>query len=242
MLGYGANMTRGLYDDALRQALDTFLTANNIAYDQTQENGITPGLQQRLLTDSRLIAFSTPVPEEVKASATAAPGMMQKIRTHFAGSTQIAGLRIPTLVIWLVSIALITACILLAIHFFAPSDENSRQKGSSKETSRESNGLLGGNGKVDFLIQYGTGTERYSCDMQRSLKIGRNVGNFPLNMEDTRISRKHCEIYYSNRNLLLRDYSSNGTLINGKPCRHGEHVLSSGDELQIGQHKITIIF
>lgn len=61
-------------------------------------------------------------------------------------------------------------------------------------------------------------------------------------MGDTRISRKHCDIYYLNRNLMLRDHSSNGTYVNGKLLLNGEHVLTSGDVLKVGHHTITIYF
>ena len=68
------------------------------------------------------------------------------------------------------------------------------------------------------------------------------MGKFPLNLEDAKISRRHCELYYLNGALMLRDYSSNGTTVNGKPVHNAECLLSSGDVIAIGNHTITITF
>jgi len=45
-----------------------------------------------------------------------------------------------------------------------------------------------------------------------------------------------------NGNLMLRDFSSYGTRINGELCHHSQHVLHSGDVIDVGDHRITIQF
>lgn len=241
-LGYGGNMTPGVYDENLRDALDLLLQINNNTYDQVQQNGITTGLQELILSNDDLIPFTTPsptpTPEEIEETLTTG----QKLRRYFTSKVNMFGLGVPMILIWLISLGLVVATVLLAIHFFVPSDNNSRRQGSSDETSREEGDALNGSGKIKFVIEYKGKSETHSYDIQRELKIGRNVGNFPLDMEDTHISRKHCIIYYSNRNLMLRDHSSNGTYVNGKLCLNGEHVLTSGDVLRVGHHTITLYF
>ncbi|MGN0802965.1 MAG: FHA domain-containing protein [Candidatus Faecivicinus sp.] len=236
-LGYGAGMTRGLYDEALRQALDSFCALNNISYDQNASNGIEPWLQQLLLEENS-VAFHTPAPDaEPTAAPTAVPGRMESLRRYFSGSSELLGLQIPTVVMWLFSLGIIACIVIIAIHFFTPSEANVNRPGSDRSTRRPRSA-----GQIEFLVEYNGLTQTYRCSIDHALKIGRNVGDFPLDLHDTLISRKHCEIYYSNRSLMLRDYSSNGTRVNGKDCSRGEYALHSGDLIQIGRHNITIKF
>jgi len=240
-LGFGMNLDPGLYNEALRSAIDEFCRFNGIEYNQGADgsNGISVELQAMLLESDALIPFSTPSPEPtVAVTASPAPAGLDAVRLHFTGSMSVGGLRIPNLVIWIVCLALVVGCIVAVIYFFVPSDDKHAE---NKSTRRGEN--TNGEGSIEFIIKYGDSVQRYRCDIERqSLLIGRGVGSFPLNMEDRGISRKHCEIYYLNRSLMLRDYSSNGTRVNNRPCSHSELLLSSGDVIEIGDHQITILF
>lgn len=226
-LGFGADMTPGVYDDSMIRAIDSFCKVNGIAYSQQNEDGISPYLQATLLESSSLKPYSS-----------GAKGFLDKIRAHFTSKANIFGLEIPMLVVWAVCLALLVGCVLLIIHFFVPNDES--KNGANVATSRNPN--LIGSGELEFLIEYDGRSKKWKCPVDHVVRIGRSVGNFPLDMEDTQISRKHCEIYYNNGSLMLRDYSKNHTIVNGRTNDHGECILSSGDKLQIGSHKITIFF
>lgn len=243
-LGYplSSGYASGIYDDATIAAIDLYCQFNNSSFDQHSDQGLSAGLQQFILEGSSNPYSSvtpTPVPT---ASPTPEPklGTGEKLRRYFAGSSSLFGLKIPTVALWLISLALIAGCVIAVIYFFSPSDAGSKRSGSEKSLRRPT-GLFGG-GRLEFTIEYRGIVQTYRCDIDHSLKIGRNVGNFPLNMEDTLISRKHCEIYYSGGSLMLRDYSSNGTRINGRDCSREEYILSSGDVIRIGNHNITIRF
>lgn len=229
----------GIYDEDLRQVIKVYCELNGYPYDQTSSNGLTPAFQSRLLEQQSVPYYEitptpavtpTPTPEPVKS-------LGDKLRDHFSDSSSLLGLQVPNIIIWLICFGLIAGCIIAAIHFFSPADPNSKRPGSDKPTRRQT-----GSGRLEFTIEYKGIVQTYRCNIDHALKIGRNVGNFPLNMQDTLISRKHCEIYYFDQSLWLRDYSSNGTRINGKICSREEYILYSGDVIQMGDHRITIRF
>jgi len=65
-----------------------------------------------------------------------------------------------------------------------------------------------------------------------SFTIGRSAGN-QLHLTGQFVSRHHALITFQNGQYVLRDRdSTNGTYVNGR--RVGEHVLRSGDRIQIG--------
>lgn len=169
-LGYGGNMTPGVYDENLRDALNLLLQLNNNTYDQVQQNGITPGLQEILFAND-LIPFTTPspspTPEEIEEKLTTG----QKMRRYFTSKVNMFGLGVPMILIWIISLGLIVATVLLAIHFFVPSEGNSRRPGSNDETSRDSGDAFSGSGKIKFTIEYKGKTTNHSCDISSELQI-----------------------------------------------------------------------
>jgi len=96
--------------------------------------------------------------------------------------------------------------------------------------------------QVKFVIQYQGSVESVRFEIDGTLRIGREMNTLPINPADHAISRKHCELYYMNDVLMLRDFSSNGTIINGNLCSHLEQIINSGDVIKIGEHTITISF
>jgi len=64
------------------------------------------------------------------------------------------------------------------------------------------------------------------------LGLGRDASN-AIQLHDTEVSRRHAEIRRAEKKYVLADLgSSNGTYVNGK--RVDQHVLTSGDEVQLG--------
>jgi predicted component of type VI protein secretion system len=56
----------------------------------------------------------------------------------------------------------------------------------------------------------------------------------------SQVSRKHCQLYESQGQLVIKDLgSSNGTIVNGKKVSD-QQILAPGDELRIGPVKFRI--
>ena len=218
-LGYIKEFSHDFYDDEVRDAVRAFTENNGLGgyYENDTEDNISPitaDLQRRIIeTDIKnLNAMPEVKPDEIP---------------YFLRTVEIAGLQIPMLVLWGVGLVVLVAGILVVIYLFMPSDK------SADKTPK---------GRVHFTIEYQGKTQVIDAEITKTLKIGRGIGNFPLNLEDTKISRKHCELYYLNQSLMLRDYSSNGTMVNGKSVHNAECLLSSGDVILIGEHTITVKF
>ena len=245
-LGYLSNYTPGVYSWELRDAIDLFCKFNKIAYDQSapENNGISPIFQQMLFNeDKQWTPFTTPEPViEVTPTPepSVEPGKLDKIRTYFLGTVSVGGIGIPTLALWILCLLIIILCIVMAVHFFVPSKKSSEN--SSSAVTRFSASRSPAATHVDFYIECDGGQWTHAADLGPAVKIGRNIGSFPLQLSDTQVSRKHCEIYNMNGSIMLRDYSGNGTLINGRMCHHTEYVLTSGDVLEFGRHRVTVIF
>ena len=73
---------------------------------------------------------------------------------------------------------------------------------------------------------------------QETLTIGRNPA-LDLFLDGEGIDRSHCELrgYYGA--FTLTDSSDTGTYVNGR--RVVEHVLASGEEIAVGDHKIQVL-
>ena len=97
-------------------------------------------------------------------------------------------------------------------------------------------------GEMVFTVDYNGKTCVYREQINNYVRIGRATDKFPLDLSDKGISRKHCEIYMKAGKLMLRDFSSNGTFVNGELCHHAERALYSGDMLKVGDHRITVQF
>lgn len=73
---------------------------------------------------------------------------------------------------------------------------------------------------------------------RRGAAIGRSpTVDWTLPDPSNFISSRHCEVRFEGDSYLLRDTSTNGTIVNGAPM-NGPHRLSSGDVIVIGQYEI----
>ncbi len=74
-------------------------------------------------------------------------------------------------------------------------------------------------------------TKEVSLKLPTIIGRGRNV---TLTLPHPLVSRRHCEIYEKNGQLIVRDLGSlNGTFVNNKRIE-GEHPLATGELLTIG--------
>lgn len=221
-LGYYSEENRAsfVYDDSLKNAIDRMCEINVIDYDQNASNGITPELQRRIVEDQNLkpnvVATATPEPTEVPLSTS------DKIIKYFTDKSPLLGLGLPMWAIWLICLVIVAGIGFAVIRLFGGNGD--------------------GEGRINFEISYMGQTKKYRSNIDHSLKIGRNIGSFPLFPEDKSISRKHCELYFIDDRLMVRDYSTGGTYVNGRNCSKGEYELHSGDEMRIGSHEIKITF
>jgi signal transduction histidine kinase len=82
-----------------------------------------------------------------------------------------------------------------------------------------------------FVIRGNDQGTRFELE-ESILRLGRDSSN-NIQLHDTEVSRHHAELRRTNREYTIADLSSaNGTFINGR--RVDNHVLASGDHLQVG--------
>ena len=142
----------------------------------------------------------------------------------FTEPVDVFGLQLSRLAVWCVGLAVLVLCVLAIIYFFVPSDRQ------------------GAKNVVRFAITYNGMTQEVEAQITKELKIGRGIGKFPLDLNDQSVSRKHCDIYYRNGALMLRDHSTYGTVVNGVVVKDGETMLNNGDVLKIGEHIVQVTF
>lgn len=79
---------------------------------------------------------------------------------------------------------------------------------------------------------------RYALDTDL-ITLGRHPGS-TIYLDDVSVSRRHAEVYRDGAQYLVRDVGSlNGTYVERQ--RVDEHVLSEGEELQIGKYKLVFM-
>ncbi|MCA9647832.1 MAG: FHA domain-containing protein, partial [Myxococcales bacterium] len=83
-----------------------------------------------------------------------------------------------------------------------------------------------------FVIQGRDQGSRFNLS-ESTITVGRERDN-AVQIHDTEVSRKHCEISVDGARVSVRDLnSSNGTFVNGKAVQSA--VLRTGDQLQLGR-------
>lgn len=96
--------------------------------------------------------------------------------------------------------------------------------------------------KIQFMVEFEGNTHAYSQDKGKHIRIGRASEDVPLDPTDQAVSRDHGEITLEKGNLVYRDTSRFGTKINGVECHDAQRVLHPGDVLELGKHRITVLF
>lgn len=236
-LGYPFIMNPyALFDDELLTAVEAFCQVNDIAYDRQTVGGITEALQITILSDKALPNPTEP-PAAVPTEAPK-PGLAEKFTTYMSASITLGDLKMPNYTFWIACVVLAIGCMVLTVHFFLPSEKKHEPTAyPSRLTGVPVMGQV-----VSLEVKYQGNAQRYSIPVERSLRLGRINSDVKLDPRDMRVSRQHCELYFQQGVLMLRDYSNNGTLVNGVECKNCEHRLKSGDRLRIGDHEITVQF
>ncbi|QRN83575.1 FHA domain-containing protein [Chloroflexota bacterium] len=74
---------------------------------------------------------------------------------------------------------------------------------------------------------------------QPEIIIGRDPANV-CHLEDSTVSLRHLKLFYRNQHWWAEDLeSTNGSYLNGDPLL-SPVILTDGDELQLGQVKVTV--
>lgn len=74
---------------------------------------------------------------------------------------------------------------------------------------------------------------------QPEIIIGRDPANV-YHLEDSTVSLRHLKLFYRNQHWWAEDLeSTNGSYLNGDPLL-SPVILTDGDELQLGQVKVTV--
>ena len=230
-LGYdaaGFRFTPGAYDDQMQKAIDEFVRCNKFVYER--KDGITVEMQELLYSDEAIAYIAEERPEA---------NLSEKVFGYLAGTMVIGGFAVPNYAVLAVGFVLLCVIVLLVVKLATPGKAKEENKQGSKKSGQ--GGKLK-SGEIQFKIEYGSDTFVHRADIHKYVRIGRSTGDFPLNMADESVSRKHCEIVFENGNLMLRDFSSYGTKVNGVMCHHSQQMLHSGDVLEVGRHRITIQF
>ena len=226
----GLEFTPGVYDENLQGAINEFVRCNKFVYEG--DAAITVEMQELLFSDAA-VAFSPEavVHEKVK--------LEDRILAYLRSSNTVAGFTLPNVAILAIGFVLVCVIVILVFSIVSPGktgEEKRRQNKKSKKSKAKS-------GEIEFEIVYGDNVCTYRSNVMKDyVRIGRATGKFPLNMSDESVSRKHCEICYEGGTLMLRDFSTYGTFINGSKCHHSQQALQSGDVIEVGKHRITIHF
>lgn len=86
-------------------------------------------------------------------------------------------------------------------------------------------------GEQHYLV---SPTKVLPLPMDRGFYIGRSAGNQVV-LNDTRVSRRHAEIFWDGEQMVLNDLgSNNGTFVNGKAVT--SLILTDGMKIEVGSH------
>lgn len=201
----------GPLDQNVVDALALFAKCNNTEFDQSAST-VTAAMQNLVFSDAA-----------VPADASVRLKFPQNLFFSMKQNGDVFGLKMPNYVIWGVGLVLLGVIVFLCIKLCAPRKIPESRKGT-----------------LEFDIEYNGNKSVYRSNPYEYIRIGRATGNFPLDVGDKYISRKHCEIYHENGDVMLRDFSLYGTMVNNKKCTHGSQILHDGDTLMVGKHRITI--
>ena len=220
-LGYTDEpFTPSIYDEGLRDAIDTFCAMNDLNYSQYDQNGITPELQYVIFSESAK-PFATPEPTLTPTPRPTTVGQ------YLAAPIPTMGIVMPRYVRILVVALLAIACIILAIHFFVPNGAKDKEKSGAQTITLE--------------IVYEGKKRAEAVNLKKAYQIGRDHScDLILDKRDNRVSRCHCELFRRGDSLILKDHSANGTMVNRVKKENEECRLFDKDELQVGGHTITI--
>lgn len=70
-----------------------------------------------------------------------------------------------------------------------------------------------------------------------TLQIGRADDLNDVVIKESRVSRRHCKVLRDGYFVYIRDYSTNGTVVNGTLLNNNLRVLGEGEVFEVGSLK-----
>ena len=214
-LGYGKCgielNAAGALDKNVCDALALFAKCNNVEFNQ-DDLIVTAALQNIVYSNA-----AVPADDSIRLK------FPENFFFYMGRNGDAFGIKIPNYAIWGIGAVLLGLIVWLVIKLCAPKKPVESKKGT-----------------LEFEIEYNGNRSVYRSNPYEYIRIGRATGNFPLDVGDKYISRKHCEIYHENGDVMLRDFSMYGTMVNNKKCAHSSQILHDGDTLMVGKHRIVI--
>lgn len=219
---YGDGVRTGVCDEAMMTAVRLFAENNQIKFDG---DIISSQLQDALYAENAV--KYTPVVEE-------SVGFADWIKEN--------------IVLVLVVLVIVAACVFLIIFAFGKNQKGDKQNNSAQTPSyaAKTGGFsapaapVAGGKNVELTVKYHGTSNTVTVNLDSPLRIGRSEKTLPLNMADSDISRTHCQLYFRGDNMFLRDYSTNGTSVNGQTYHNCECVVRNHDTIRIGEHEINV--
>lgn len=90
-----------------------------------------------------------------------------------------------------------------------------------------------------FLVEQGVDKGHSFTVPEEGGRLGRSSKN-DFNLKDENLSREHCEFFFKEGKLWIRDLeSSNSTLLNQKPVKEAQ--LKKGDRVTVGETQLLIL-
>lgn len=203
-------------DDAMIQAVARFAEANSIDFNGTE---ITPAIQNAILGE-KATAWVEPEPEKVN---------------WFLQSANVFGLSVPRYAVVIVALLVVAGLAVLLISTFSKD-----KPGEASISGKVSSGSDEGANVELQVIYHGTTLGKYRKKITTPIHIGRGFNVIPLDQSDLSISKNHCQLSFHDGTLFLRDFSRNGTRVNGISVHNGESVVRNNAEIEVGDHRIIV--
>lgn len=224
-----ADYVAGRMSPPLFRALEQCLNENGLS-DLYVPDVITADAQEIILDDPQGV---------IKAHKLT---FVEKMKKYFMGKSTFFGLGVPVLALWCVGVLLLAGIVVAFTFFFkSPSGEEAGAKNGAGGHKRISTRHNRRNSKViRFEISWNGETRVHEQAIDGLMKIGRRVGDFPLFMEDESVSRSHCELFWSDKKLMLRDYSTHGTTVGDKHINNTQIQVENGSVVILGSQQQSV--
>ena len=210
----GLERSGNICDGAMMQAVRRFAEANNISFDGFE---ITAAIQNAILGE-KATAWVQPKPEK---------------QNWFMQKADIFGMKVARFIVVIIAVLIAGGVAVLFINTFSGKNKGAA---SGRPFSGEDAGA-----NVELEVTYqGMVLGRYRKNITTPIHIGRGFNVIPLNPNDMRVSKNHCQLSYHDNTLFLRDFSRNGSRINGISVHNGENVVRNNAEIEIGDHIIKV--
>ena len=212
----GLSRSGNVCDMDMLEAVKRFAEANNIGFDGYE---ITASIQNDIVSE-KATSWTAPEPEK---------------KNWILDTSSVFGMSMPRYVLIVICVAIVAGLAVLMIHTFGK-DKNTANSSAAKSDK-------GGRDRanVELRVMYrGNHLGTYRQNITTPIHLGRGFNVIPLDSGDLSISKNHCQLSFHDNTLFLRDFSRNGTRVNGMSVHNEETVVRNNAEIEIGEHIIRV--